>query len=261
MVKKESKILRYTVVEWIVLLGVIVVLITSFLFGFNLLFKEWFNSLLDMFGNKTIALLILHALSAIAVGFVYYTLMKFSHRKFKESFKVWFQLTIICSLIILYVGTMAIYTVVGTPNLDSVLRDKNAQDNVVGELDCTDESRQFMQGNRIECNILKPNFVSFNSTITLTNEDGSKAEFSRDNEIWFNALEKTKKVYFEINGIDKNGEYFNLHVSRNFEFTTPDQVIENNNKRMAYFIALLGVILFSVPSFVLNLRKLYRDEK
>ncbi|MBI2675284.1 MAG: hypothetical protein HYX24_02405 [Candidatus Aenigmarchaeota archaeon] len=264
--KEKNKILGFIQRKWM-LLAIIIALAIVFVYGFNITFNMWHNSLLAMFGSSFVSLIALHFLAAIIVGYIYYEFRKFAH-ELGEKFNKWFTLTIVISFVLLYVGTIAINYTVSPPNLDSVLRDRN-NNQIVGVIDCLDESQQneisfggqYIVGNRVICKVTKPELQQFDAAITLTDKDDIPTTFHRQNEIWFIALENTKRIYFEIDGIDSKGERLSLHVSRNMVFPTQDESAEISNKMLAYFIALVGVVLFSVPSAMVNLQKLYRDKE
>jgi hypothetical protein len=53
-------------------------------------------------------------------------------------------------------------------------------------------------------------------------------------------------------------DYF--RVGREFKFITNEKLLENQDKRLLYMFGLIGIILFSVPGFVKNLRDIKQNK-
>lgn len=166
-----------------------------------------------------------------------------------------FIICILTSIFILLVGLFAIELIVGVPNLNSVLRDSNDVSKIVGSIDCEDDSNEFLDEGVVNCKIKKPILLAKESTILLFSK-GTLLDNISDS-LTFNASPEIDRIEFYIKGIDIDNVVINLEVGRNFKFVSPEQVVKNKDKRLAYVFGLLGIVLFSIPVAFLTLRDLY----
>ena len=58
------------------------------------------------------------------------------------------------------------------PNLNLKLRDIDNEDKAVGNIECSDSSGEFIEGNRINCKIIKPQLTNYTSHVYLTDFGG-----------------------------------------------------------------------------------------
>ena len=277
------------IIAEICILVFIVILFGLLIIFLQLLTKLSVDALKAMFGDGTVALLVVYLIVAVFIVGLYFFLMmfldklmhnkntrkflivgismflhNFMHSKDRE-FNRWFHLTLATGIVMLLLGIHSINLILSVPDLDSILKDMDDDDKITGEIDCAAESREFLEGKSITCKIIKPELSDFNWSVVLTDIEGSKTLFnqtllSTPNHIEFEALKDTKYVYFEIHGISDDQETYNLHVGRSFEFITPSKLAEVKEKRLTYVLSLIFVILFSVPSSMVAFRNLWRDK-
>lgn len=233
--------------------GLTLLLGITFLFLFRTLFDMWFSSIKILFGGNLLGLMLLHIIVASAVSVLGILFIYFTSKKMRW----WKWATIICICFLLYVGVMFINLTVGIPNLDLRLWDLNGGVVIGGSnISCTDSSNRLLVGQNISCKFNVP-LIEYNATVKFLLQNGSETNHSSYNEITFISPDNVKRIIFEIDGIDNNTKTRKLGVSSEFTFLTPQGDIDRQNKVVAYFLALLGITLFSVPAMMRNLESLW----
>lgn len=259
---KKFKNLNKDTIKKIVIVVFFLVLIVIFLYIFKIMSDEWVRSLRHIFGPQNLGLIFVHLIVSVFAALILYFIIYLFHLLETKKFNTWLYLTLCCYGVFLYVGFVAINLLVGVPILDSVLKDTDHNLNTVGEINCFDSSFEYLIGSQVTCNIIKPTLIKFESEVTLIDSNNSKIIFRNNNSITFPALNDTRRIEFKIIGrTQKDFKYVRLEVGRNFKFLTQSESIENRNKRFAYTIGLLGIVLFSIPAMMINLRDIYRDKK
>jgi len=167
-------------------------------------------------------------------------------------------MTIILMIAIFTIGFAFISDTLGKPNLSSVLRDTDKNGEVVGEIDCIDDSKVFLANHYVSCTFT-PELHNFNASVsfTYTNDTSDTKYYNTTEIISFISSYKTKRVGFNINGFDGNNTFRRLEVSRDFTFFTEEENIQRNDKFLAYLLGLLAIVAFSIPSMMVNFKNLY----
>ena len=119
------------------------------------------DALFDLFGQKIVESIFGYFLLATFAAAIYFFFTKLTSDKNKP-FRTWFHLALCTIGVILFVGVISIDLIVAVPNLDSVLRDIDDNDKIVGEIGCRSVSKDFVEGQIITCKITKPKLSEFN---------------------------------------------------------------------------------------------------
>lgn len=254
-----------------VLIGIVILIVTAY-YIFDLLLKDGHYSLEKMFGLYTVALLRNISLLGLLFVIIYYILRKYTVTKI-PGFKVdlWFEMTFVIGIVFFLIGSIAIFTLrtnisdTGEDiyNLDSILwgMKDGKKTSIQGKLDCSDQSRQFEAWRDITCKVVDtPPLKSYNATVIQYLIEGTPVTHTSKNEILFTGVEDIRRITFQIEGLTTDEKKLDLEVSREFKFPTADQVMTKNNTTVGYLIALVAVILFSLPLAMVNLRDLYKPE-
>jgi hypothetical protein len=156
------------------------------------------------------------------------------------------------------IGFVSLNEFLGLPNLSSILRDSNGK--VVGEMNCKDESGNFLANNVVSCDF-KPELKNFTVELKFYSTN-NEVTFEKiyNKTITFKALRDMRRIDFIIEGFDENNNTKHLEVGRDFTFYTEEEYTQRNDKFIAYLLGLLGIIAFSVPNFMVNMKKLYKGE-
>jgi hypothetical protein len=233
----------------IILVAAILIIAFYFLIEFNYsLFQQNFGNFLG-----------LNTLLSIIVSIAFDSLIFESYLFFKvfsKKINMWFLLTILLMVSSFTIGIGFISDSLGKPSIDLVLRDSDMNGKVVGNITCIDSSGNLLVNNIVTCNFLPKlhNFTA-NTTFSFIN-DTSSAETTKD-IITFIAPSNVKRIGFDIVGFDGNNSLRKIGVSNDATFYTEEENASRNEKRIIYFLGLLGIVAITVPSMMVNLRRLY----
>ncbi len=178
----------------------------------------------------------------------------------------WVYSTIILMVIILIVGFVTIQNYFDESKLSAVLTDRSNESKTYGYINCEDKiNHKTIIGHKLYC-VTNPKIDILNgSNIKLyfhNNKPPKTYELinssSEDSRPLFIAPEgDVYQATFEILWQDENHKKIKAGGTDNeFRFYTKQEIKENNNKSLTYFILLLGAVLFSVPSMMKNFKSL-----
>ena len=130
---------------------------------------------------------------------------------------------------------------------------------IVGNLDCRDTFEFFVAGSEVTCDI-QPAIKNYTVLINFSLENGSTKSIVNQNEISFIAPQDVKRISFTIYGYENPENILNLGTGRYFKFLTSEEETQRKDKIIAYWLGLLALILFSIPSMMINLRSLFANK-
>ena len=173
---------------------------------------------------------------------------------FKNVIKNWKFWTIYLMFFFFVIGLIFINITFGKPELSLYLRYPNNSN--FGIVSCnTYDKLPLIVGNKISCDIEKEEFpLNYQKmeVIFIGNND----EILIYNFSGFNAPTNVRKVIFNVTGLDNKDQIIELKASDSFKFLNKDEFEKRNENFTTYFLALLGVVLFSVSTLMYNLKHL-----
>jgi len=224
------------------------------LVGFNyFLFEESFGDILTPFVKLSIIL-------AFIVDFAIFESYIFLKEKIKNRINIWILLTVLIMITSFTIGVGFISDILGKTTINLVLRDSNINGAVVGNITCLDDSKNLLVGRIANCSFY-PLLHNFSVNVTLSIINGSSFTETTRDSVYFTPLSDVKRIAFSIAGLDENNSSRKLEVSNDITFYTQDETSQRDEKRIIYFLALLGVIAISIPNMMVNFRRLYENRK
>lgn len=250
--KKAKKWIRY-----LFIIGITIYLVLSIfaLVTFNYAIST------ESFGNFLTSNVLISILVSTVVDVAIlesYVILK-GVTKPKKTMNIWFLITVLLMILSFTVGLGFIADYLGKSSLDLVLYEGDLRSRV-GNITCIDSSGTLIVDNAVTCNFL-PKLHNFTANTTFNFINGTSFTETTNNTITFNALSDVKRIGFLIVGFDENNSFRKFEVSNDFTFYTKDDIVSRNEKRLIYFLGLLGIVAFSIPSMMVNLRKLYENRK
>jgi len=270
--KREIEVALSNLNKWLkkhnkgieIALLIILILMTLFIGSlWGMMIKDTLELLTKFFGKETMGIIIAYTILAIMTSAIYLLIMKIASEMLSQEkkFNFCFHLTICAVVSFFCIGIISISLFTNIQDLSSILKDKNNKDLPAGELKCYQSSGGILEGGMVKCNVTKPTLAQFNSTVTLIDRYNNFTPIVGSDIIEFEAKGGTTYVYFEIEGATPEGNHVSLHVGRNIEVVSQEELDDKKDRRLAYVVGLIVLILFSVPSAILNLRELYREKK
>lgn len=251
MLRKKKIDKKYIIT--IIFIAIILIVATYLLIGFNYsLFQQNFGNLLGL--NTLFSILVVTAVDSLILES--YIISK----KFSKKINMWFLLTILLMISSFTIGVGFISDSLGKPSIDLVLRESNINGKVVGNITCIDSSGNLLVNNIVTCNFL-PKLHNFTANITFSFINGTAYAETTKDIITFIAPSNVKRIGFNIIGFDENNSLRKIEVSNDATFYTEEENTSRNEKRLIYFLGLLGIVAITAPSMMVNLRKLYENRK
>ncbi len=247
------KVLQYL---YYFLILILLVISSWLLFEFNYsTIKENFTTLTPMVGLSIIVVFLFGTIFTLFVR----PIQKVIQKLIGINVRLWLLITIILMISTYTIGFAFISDTLGKPNLSLVLRDTDKNGEVVGEIECNDDSGVFLANHYVSCTLKKPELHNFNASVsfTYTNDTAEIRHYNTNESITFISPYETKRVGFNINGFDGNNTFRRLEVSRDFTFFTKEENIQRNDKLLAYLLGLLAIVAFSIPSMMVSFKNLY----
>lgn len=244
------------------LLLILVALSVVIIYLIPLAFKLWLKSVQNLLGIPfalTTLALIFSTIIAIII-WMFYTIVKYCQQKPRNSWLFW---TISISLIFLFSGSLGIEALLGYSSGDSVLRDIETGKER-GELKCTGFTREKVPLNKTNtCKIDIDNIASHKTIVQFSGQINETLRyiFNESDKIEFPIPKGTENIQFKIELSTTEGEKYTLATGRDFKELSDEQIERNKERRVVYFLALLGIILFSVPRMMLDLKELAENKK
>lgn len=230
---------------WGLILGVLLFSWPYFIYGYKAFSSNFSSAISDItkIGFVVISLIYLVVYTVL----LYY---KFS----KEKKFNWWKINTFCIMVLLLiVGLMFIQSTLGQKKLDLVLREYGNDKKVLGNIQCTDNNNDLIVGNTVFCQ-MQPILTNISAYINFTLDNNSIISQNFSN-LRFIPPNNVKSIYLQING-DSEGKHMQLHIGYAVKFLDKDENEKRKEKFTAYILGLFGVILFSVPSMMVNLKDL-----
>lgn len=181
-----------------------------------------------------------------------------------KKFNFWFFNTIFMIVFFLIIGIFFISEAT-TQSLDFGLNDENknlTRANI--DLMCEGESKRLLYNTEYNCYLKDP---KIEENITLKNltgsilfrDDNSTSEDFFNNSISFKVPVNTSYLLIKVNGNYKN-ESVSWSSGRPFNFITKDQEKEVKQDFLKNLFILFTLVFFSIPTMMLNFKKLMKDK-
>lgn len=227
-------------------------------------FAEWILEEMEkIFGLEvsaiTLSIFIMLTFFAILIWLIYVAIYREVIKKEENS---WFYWTIAIGIILLITGTNGINALLGDLGENSVLRHTETGE-IKGTLKCTGFTREKVPLDKTNtCEINIDNIASHKTIVQFSGQinETSGYFFNESDEIEFPVPEGTENIQFKIELNTTEGEKYTLATGRDFKEISEDQIERNKERRVVYFLALLGIILFSVPRMMLDLKELAKNK-
>ncbi|MBC8435245.1 hypothetical protein H8D91_01960 [archaeon] len=192
------------------------------------------------------------------IGFIGYQVVLIIQRLIAPEKKLnWtFWITVYLILSLFWIGTVFISSFVGIQPLDLRLRDANNNNSIVpgGQVDCTIRDKSYLLGEKIQCRI-KPQLSNMSIVATFKSENKTwKEDISETFQ--FTASEGMDRIHFSINGKDKKRDTQNYTIAYDYKFLTMEEYNSKRAEFVKWMLSLFGILLFAVPSAVLNFEKI-----
>jgi len=120
---------------------------------------------------------------------------------------------------------------------------------------CNTASGKILVGSNVSCKI-SPTMTVKNATISFMSESGEVKKFEFTN-LTFIAEPNIIYIFVEINGISLDNKNILVTTGVQYRFYT----YEMQDKFITYLVGLLGVVFFSVPIVLVNLKNLWENEQ
>lgn len=173
----------------------------------------------------------------------------------------WFTLLIM--LFILFGGIMLINESYGYKPISAYLNvNGNSQERYSLEngLECFSFREKILVGMMVNCEIDPPlNEITF-AKLTFTDKLGNEEQIPLNKSLSFIAPESLFELYFEIEGIDKNGENIPISTSWKHTFYNLKENEERETNFRKYFLGLLSLIFLTIPLMMNQFRELLKPD-
>ena len=181
------------------------------------------------------------------------TVWNYFLKKRNEKMNLWLNITFYFITIFLFIGGMFIIMNYSEPKLSLKLRNSENPKEVLGDINCEDNSGRLIAGNRIYCEI-QPQIKVISANVSFRfGKNSMTYDFS---DLNFIAPKNIDYIYFKIRAVDELNKTLNLEIGNPIEFYTEQKYNEREDKFITYFIWLLGAVLFSVPHMMRNFKYL-----
>ncbi len=229
-----------------------------FIYGNYLMLSEACKILLFNYGKIELFQALLLIIIASWIGFIGYQVVLIIQRLIAPEKKLnWtFWITVYLILSLFWIGTVFISSFVGIQPLDLRLRDANNNNSIVpgGQVDCTIRDKSYLLGEKIQCRI-KPQLSNMSIVATFKSENKTwKEDISETFQ--FTASEGMDRIHFSINGKDKKRDTQNYTIAYDYKFLTMEEYNSKRAEFVKWMLSLFGILLFAVPSAVLNFEKI-----
>ena len=157
--------------------------------------------------------------------------------------------------ITLFYGLVLINALFGKVDPQFLLRDANTG-RVIGNISCISDTTEPLVGSKFSCKT-HPSLTNISAKVFETTLNGTVAnDFS---DLIFIAPSDLQSLRFDISGYNKDGKPYNLTIANGFKFFTRDEINGQREKALVYLLALFGIISFSIPAAIANLRNLSNE--
>jgi hypothetical protein len=166
--------------------------------------------------------------------------------------------TISIMLFTLLSGATLLLFYFGFPPLSASLL-SNWDNSFVGALNCTTTSGTFVVGEPVSCSLpIGLNITEVSYFIEFKN--GSK-QFYTGRSVSFYPEENTIGVVFtNITGFNKEGKQESFNAILRYVFPNRLDFSQVQQKILIYFFALMGIVFFTVPQFVLTMETIFEKK-
>ncbi len=152
-------------------------------------------------------------------------------------------------------GLVFLQTTFGVQTLNLKIWDKEG--NIVGILNCDSDDHRLLVGSEIRCKLVDYPLSNSNSTFWFKQRNGSTIE------IWnpgfkFIAPVDVVKMKATIEATTIQNKTIVLESGAPYTFLTIEEDKQRQEKFIVMFLGLLGLVIFTVPSLVINLRKIFK---
>lgn len=255
---KEKKKLRNTLIKWVITAFVVISLYILYYFG-----QAIIDILKDLARNFDTLLVVSLSLFSFFLVFIYFNILRPALTHFNDLWvKYYWRLhTIYVAFCIFILGAIFITFTFGKPQLSLFLRDSTTGDKI-GNITCEDHYNigRFIAGNEINCDYA-PKLTNMSGNVSFILSNGANKVQMISDPIVFNSATDVERITFNIYGLDEHNQNKSFVTSNNFKFLTVDEEEKRNDTFITYFLALLGIILFSVPPLMATWKTLDNNEK
>ncbi|MBI2661237.1 hypothetical protein HYX09_03135 [Candidatus Woesearchaeota archaeon] len=166
----------------------------------------------------------------------------------------WILWTIIIINIVFMIGLFFIDTITGQDKLDFTLNycDNTSIKNQEMIIECNKDS--LIVGYQISCG-LNYSLKRVSSSLEIRYVNGS-TERKNGTPMELIAPPNVKNLAFTISGIDNQNKTICLSSSHPYRFPTYEEYAHKRETFLAYFLGLLAIVLFSIPSLMANLKQI-----
>lgn len=198
-------------------------------------------------------------LTLAAFAYLIYIGLVYLYQLFNKKLNCWIVWTILSMIFVAYAGLIFIDTEFGKHDIRFYLR--NETSNIVGSINCTNSDGVLLVKEVIRCNYA-PHLKNHSGLVAFTfqNESGYEVYMGVSKggpyDFSFVAPPKVKRLVFTVKGFDYNNKERRFSIGNDFNFISEEKYNERKNKFKGYLIALLGIILFSIPASAVNFKKL-----
>jgi hypothetical protein len=153
--------------------------------------------------------------------------------------------------LIIFSGIFIIQDLMGTKKLELNL---NPDGYGLGKINCGDPNNMILVGDAISCTLENKNIIysGMNITFIHINQSKSYAFLGSKNDTFY-VPEKLRYIYFEVTGTTYS---FNISSGFPYRFKTFEEYEKDKPVFLAYILSLIILAFVTVPSAVLNIRKL-----
>jgi len=169
----------------------------------------------------------------------------------KKKINWWFWGTVLLMLFFFYFGIFVLDDQIGLQPIKLVLRNIDGSIYDVKGIEC---NNNFVIGENVSCKVL-PKLKNVTTKITFFFENGTKEGI---NDLNFVAPDNLKSICFNVDGIDASNIKRELSVCTNYRFLSKEEYIERRKMFLSYLVGLFGVIFVTIPTAIVNIKKLWK---
>jgi|GEM_PF-1980748 len=232
------------------------------LYAFSPLFVELWKNFMKNFD----ALLVFYFITSFYALYVFYGIIRIISETYYAAWwnkNIWTIRTYYAMFCILILGIVFITIMFGKPQFELVLREA-VNGSIAGNITCTDNSGYLLIGNEITCTT-EPKLSNPLVFISFDFLDGARPQPHGQSNLTFIAPSNLQRIGFNIRGVDEYNQNRSFvtssDVTGSLKFLSEEEAKERKDKFIGFFLALLGIILFTVPAAMVNLRELAKEEK
>lgn len=202
----------------------------------------------------------------VLLGFSIYAILSFINRNSKKKLNLWKIFTYYLMFSIFFLGMIFIDV---NSNLDDplklIIRDsKNNLPVEGGFIYCNLTKNIYLAEDHVYCSI-NTNLNNFTSFVTFfyKNKTESEGELEQigNQKIHFIAPKDLDQIYFRFIENTVEEEYKLYHVRNLYHFPTKEELLEIKKEFVGLFLGLLAIVLFAIPSMMINLRSLFNNSQ